>query len=163
MVHNTNTEEKDMQKFLTNNSFFLSHKSKETISNHDQKRIQLGNDYIPDFIVINIENSILVEIESPNKKIFKQKDEFTSEFNQSIQQLRKWKVWLKDPVNLSFAQKDVAELDANFKLKLIIGRNNSLTISQKDLLKYYDSEIEIITYDDLISENEQIIQNYSKL
>lgn len=152
-----------MQRFLTDNPVLLSYKSKKTITKYEQKLIQLGKKYIPDFIIVESGNATLVEIESPNKKIYNKGMEFTSKFSQAINQLRKWKTHLKDPINLASANKDIPEINANFKLKLIIGRGSELSEPELTHLKNHDSEIEIITYGDLISENEQIIQNYSKL
>ena len=63
-------------------------------------KLPLANDYVTDFAFISINSAVsqitLIEIESPTMRIFRNTDDlFSSKFNQALQQVRDWALWVE--------------------------------------------------------------------
>ena len=63
-------------------------------------KLQLANEYITDFAFISINSAnsqiTLIEIESPTMRVFRESDDlFSSKFNQALQQVRDWSLWIE--------------------------------------------------------------------
>jgi len=93
--------ERQMQLFLETNPIILP----ELFSRHNGpvgnvviSKLKLANEYETDFAFISVDSAraqiILIEIESPSVKIFRDSDnQFTSAFNKAVQQVRDWVTW----------------------------------------------------------------------
>ena len=93
--------ERQMQLFLETNPIILP----GLFSRHNGpvgkvviSKIKLANEYETDFAFISVDSAraqiTLIEIESPNIKLFRTSDnQFTSPFNKAVQQMRDWTTW----------------------------------------------------------------------
>ncbi len=68
-----------------------------------QPRLPGFDERIPDFLWIAKDSlhvyAVLIEIEAPTKRIFRQDGTQTADFTQAQSQLAEWKVWLSSPTN----------------------------------------------------------------
>lgn len=63
-------------------------------------KLPLANEYVTDFAFISINSAVsqitLIEIESPTMRVFRNSDDlFSSKFNQALQQMRDWALWVE--------------------------------------------------------------------
>lgn len=69
-----------------------------------QPKLQGLTTRIPDFMWISTHSSgwfpTLIEIESPQKKLFTKADGLTAEFTQARHQLEQWRTWFKEAINV---------------------------------------------------------------
>ncbi|AVH45538.1 Shedu anti-phage system protein SduA domain-containing protein [Agrobacterium tumefaciens] len=68
-----------------------------------QPRLPGYEAYVPDFLWIAADSlhlyAVLIEIESPSKRMFRKDGQPTAEFTQAQTQLLQWKSWLSEPAN----------------------------------------------------------------
>lgn len=93
---------------------------------------------IPDFLWLasysGVFHPIFIEIESPGKRVFNVDGSATKKFNQAVDQLRYWKIWIEEPSNISILMKKFG-LDKTYladnkfvpKFLLIYGRRAEFT------------------------------------
>lgn len=100
-------EEQTYQRFLENNSALIP---REFIQNHGLhfdlvvRKMSLAKDYTPDFFYMAKSsvswNLVLVEIEKPQSKYFKNaKGELHRDFIQALDQIARWRTWFDNPSN----------------------------------------------------------------
>jgi len=94
---------------------------------------------VPDFLYFTGNSgeitAVLVEIESPGKKWFTQGGQQTAELTQAANQIKSWKAWFDDPINVQTFERDYlvrgyqALNDRTFKQEyiLVIGRRGDIT------------------------------------
>lgn len=127
----------------------------------------MGNEYITDFA--NLTKSsikwllVLIEIETPHKKIFKKNKgnnryEFSSDFNSAYDQISNWRKYCKRKKEKVLEQiknkKTIRRNNVDIKYVLIIGRGTEYYENQekKDMIDDKNSEdIKIMSYDSLIN------------
>jgi hypothetical protein len=63
-------------------------------------KLPLGADFVTDFVYFwsnsTGTHAMLTEIEAPTLRVFTEDDQFTSDFNRALQQLRDWRRWCAD-------------------------------------------------------------------
>jgi hypothetical protein len=92
-------EEQKIQRFLESRPTLLA-KGKYLAGNAVISQFKLADDFRTDFAFVEPTSSQdylhLVEIESPQKSIFRSEGQFTSSFNEARQQLLDWRQWVLD-------------------------------------------------------------------
>jgi hypothetical protein len=158
LIDNKNTTEPQMQTFFKDHWIFLDIQARRVFSKFD-----MGGDYIPDFIIETSDyRYVLVEIESPNAKLYTKKP-----LRQAVK-LREADTQIKDYVSYAFNHINFLRNKLPFisaeKIKglVIIGKSKTLTSEQalkldKDRAstKFYD----IITYDELFEGLRVFLEN----
>ena len=146
MCQDESTHEQDFQVFLENHTqliprYFLEHHGVDL--NTVYLKVPFGTNYKSDFMLIS-KNSpnwtcIHIEIEDPRKKIFKNDDGLTADYNNARLQVKEWQVWLAKPENaIAFKQNIEKALLSNMRDKtiehkfvLIYGRRSELSGTQR--------------------------------
>lgn len=150
--------EEEYQIFLKEHPVFLNSLAKQIV---DKRK--LGDDYITDFVIHLInEEYVLVEIEKPQDNIFTANNDFTSKFTHAFGQVLDFINWIE--LNISYAQTKLPGIKSP-KGMLIMGRRDTMTEEQKLKLKKYNENshsIEVLTFDDLLSNSERLLENLLK-
>ncbi len=130
MLSDTNLLEKDYHNFLANYAgLFLADKARTYLV---LNKLQFGNDYVSDFVVINENFSAglyynIIEIETPHCNLFTKKGNQSARLNQAIQQILDWKRWLENnPDNVGKILPNVnrAIKPPNYNFTIYIGNRN---------------------------------------
>ncbi|WP_428239510.1 Shedu anti-phage system protein SduA domain-containing protein [Gynuella sp.] len=157
LINDTKSTEHDVHQFISDHaSLFFDNPDAPVVS-----RLKLGDDYITDLVVMRDNESYgflyeLIELESPNDKMFTSKGIQTSALTEALQQIEDWKRWIGD--NLSKA-KEIFPSKAfhsthkpQLKYTIIIGRRDEVLLNnEKRLQKSHDYGVEIRSYDYLTS------------
>lgn len=155
----SNPDEEIVQKFLALHPYFIWWEYDQVSS-----KFKLGSEYVTDFVFMCRglfgPEHIFCEIEKPTKRLFTNKDILSAEFTQAEDQLRNWKRWIQ--LNLSYLKQNLPKL-SSYRLHLIIGRGPDLTDEQRAKLQDRGGEIQISTYDDIISNLEIKIARFREL
>lgn len=104
-----NQLEQRYQTFIEKNTSLVP---REFIQNHGihfdlvLRKLAFGGDYKSDFAYLSKSsddwNAVLIEIERPNKKFFKDgHNDFHADFQQALQQINRWKAWFLVPGNFA--------------------------------------------------------------
>lgn len=106
----------------------------------------------------------LIEIEDPNKRIFKNNGEPLADFTQAKNQLEKWRTWFNNPSNiLQFTEMyqipDYMRNQRQMKLHMILiyGRRHEFDNEpnfSKDRLSFTAPDLELMSYDRLSSDRD---------
>lgn len=172
LLDDNNTTEPDVQRFLELNSVLIP---TPIMLNHGLShnaiitKFKLGNEDITDFVYMTKSTVewyvVLVELENPHKTIFKvdlTKPEFTAEFNNAVDQVLSWKVYIDEnkPQVLKQLEKIRVPLEDNkvvFKYVLVIGRNSQVENFEKRRRMFAEKknsdDIWLMTYDSIINSN----------
>lgn len=169
--------EKELQNFFElNPSFVPGAWTPSTKSGHvplhcsliTQPELRGINTKIPDFMWI-AQHSMgwfptLIEIEDPNKKLFKNNGVPTSEFTQARNQLEKWKTWFSNPSNVQMFlemyhipayMKDTMQMQLH--MILVYGRREEFSNKphlSKDRMSLTSSYLELMSFDRLSYDKE---------
>ena len=189
LLNDNDKKENCIQDYLEKNSQLIPLPILENHNLHMNviiSKFRLGNEAITDFAYLTKSTItwkvVLIEIENPHKHFFKnnnKKIEFTAVFNNAIDQIREWKVYLNKnkEIVLGELEKLRVPLETNpvtFSYVLIYGRKKELETSEKrrNMLsqKIKDEGIEILNFDSLISryssfigtDNEKLILSQNK-
>jgi len=164
-IVNSPGKEEEAHQFLKNNGLILDLTSMtEPIS-----KFKLGDDYITDFVIQETPTSyVFIEIERPHIKLFNKSKgtrppDRTQDFNQAIQQIEKWKIWIAKYPN--YISDKLPGFSPNPSFWLIAGRRKHLSKEEQERLaeinQEYTSNYKIFTYDDLIDRVKAIISKLS--
>ena len=163
------SNENDIQEYLEEHSQIIP---LPILENHNLNmnvvisKLKLGNEFITDFAYLTKSSInwklVLMELENPHKQIFKQgsRIEFTAAFNNAIDQISSWKVYLRE--NEIQILRQTAKLrqpletnPMNYGFVLIYGRRKEFEDSEKRrkflAQKEIETGIKIMTYDSLIT------------
>lgn len=162
----TNPDEPQMQEFFEINPIAISGPiyllAKSVI-----RKFPLGRDWVTDFAYLHPTSGHcylwLVEIESPQKKIFNKDDSLTAEFNHALQQTRDWLSWCSSNRDAIRSQIEPLKriggdvfFDAVPRAKLIYGRREEIntTLRESRWKSIQDSHpfTQIRTYDGIAQE-----------
>ncbi len=147
--------EEEFQKFLTSNPVFL-----HPLANRLLSKQRLGDDFITDYVLeLLTGNYLVVELEKPSDPIFTSTDDFTSKFTHAFGQVIDFIDWIE--LNISYAQTKLPGISSPRGL-LVIGRRWGLTDRQCQKLRRFNrnsSAIEVLTYDDLLSQARSLLGN----
>lgn len=152
---NEQPAEKKMQKFFEKekNKVLLYPQAKEI-----DPKIALGSEYETDFVIDRGRDQyILVELESPKKKLFTKSGDPRSELTHAKRQVIDWLEWVKE--NLSYARNKLPNIK-NPEALVFIGRDDELSQKDDSRLKQMNAEspnITIQTYDKLLRHNRRLI------
>lgn len=154
-------EEQKYQKFFEENFSFLDIHAVDC-------RFQpiLAGEKRPDFLLF-LENQKfrIIEIETPDKKLFKKKDVPTAIFNDRINQISGYMTWIRNNSHI-LRDRDIPINPENTSGVLIIGLRSILSKSQKkkmlEIQYNYKHLFEIKTFDDILNENKIILKNIKK-
>lgn len=170
-LDNEKNLENDIQKFLEKNTELIPLPFIENHGLHFNlviSKFKLGNEYITDFAYLTKSSIkwllVLIEIETPHKKIFKKNKrnnryEFSSDFNSAFDQISNWRKYCKRKKEKVLEQiknikKPLEENNVDIKYVLIIGKGTEYYENQekKDMIDDKNSEdIKIMSYDSLIN------------
>lgn len=151
--------EEDLQKFLSTHPVILSPTALKVLSKHE-----LGSEYIPDFVICEIENEyIFVEIEAPSKKLFNKNGDPSAFLTHAQRQVEDWREWIQE--NITYARNNLPGItDPN--CWIIIGRDTALLPRDRKALDRKNKElphITILTFDDLLKKARCHLDNLEKL
>jgi hypothetical protein len=173
----TATSEKELQNFFElNPSFVPGAWTPSSKSGHypmhcaliTQPELRGISTKIPDFMWI-AQHSLgwfptLIEIENPNKKIFKKDGVPTAEFTQARNQLEKWRTWFSNPSNVQmflemYHVSDSMRNMMQMKLHMILIYGRREEFSQKphlskDRMSLTSHDLELMSYDRLTCDKE---------
>lgn len=127
-----------------------------------------GGENYPDFVgILNNGNHLIIEIESPTKKLYTKKGCPSAKFTQAEQQVRDYLQWMyqnKDYLNRRKLPKITPE---NTKGLLIIGLRSNMSEKEQQKLSQQNYSVrgthEIKTFDDIFNENLQTIESIRKV
>lgn len=147
--------ERHVHEFLKENPALLA-----TNHSHVYSEFNLGIEYRADFVICLPEYTYdLVEIESPNKKLYRENGDPFAEFTHAIQQAENWRRWVQD--NIAYARTLLPNI-TDPHCKVIIGRRYDLNENNKDALRRRNLDsphITILTYDDLLDDLKNTLKN----
>jgi len=162
-------KEQDYQKFLEQHTRFIP---REFVQNHGigqglvLRKLPFGADYKTDFFFFSKStidwNAVFIEIEKPSSRYFRgSTNEFHSDFQNALQQIRNWKAWFLSDQNkgtflstVSAIQvpRHMASNPTTFKYVLVLGRRSEYDGNEdrRRLVKACESEnFKIISFDSL--------------
>lgn len=95
------------QTYLEENTMFIPREFEQNHGIHFStvfRKLPLSSDYKPDFVYLSKSsdnwNVVLVEIEKPSSKYFKNNSTtFHADFNLALQQMNTWRAWFDDESN----------------------------------------------------------------
>lgn len=158
LIDNKNTTEPKMQTFFKDHWIFLDIQARRVFPKFD-----MGGDYIPDFIIETSDyRYVLVEIESPNAKLYTKKP------LRQAEKLREADTQIKDYLSYAFNHIDFLRNKLPFisaeKIKglVIIGKSKTLTSEQAlklDKDRASTKNYDIITYDELFEGLRVFLEN----
>lgn len=102
-----NENEQIYQAYLEENTIFIPREFEQNHGIHFStvfRKLPLSSDYKPDFVYLSKSsdnwNVVLIEIEKPSSKYFKNNSTtFHTDFNQALQQINTWRAWFDDENN----------------------------------------------------------------
>ena len=160
-----NLEEKKYQEFFEKNPNFLVQDQTLCIP-----KPNYGGEFKPDFMIESSTSlHYIIEIEKPNKPIFRQDRETqpNAEFTQAVSQIGNYLQWVRN--NLQFLkERDWPRIRVeNMRGLLIIGVKNILNKKQIERLQAINHEVrgtyQVKTFDDLVSENLAALDNLTRV
>lgn len=142
LCQNEMAREQDFQVFLENHTqliprYFLEHHGVDL--NTVYLKVPFGTNYKSDFMLITKSSAnwtcIHIEIEDPRKKIFRNDDGLTVDYNNAKRQVKEWQAWLAKPENAIAFKRNIEKAllsnmrDKNIEHKfvLIYGRQSELS------------------------------------
>lgn len=122
---------------------------------------------IPDFLIQTITGEyIIIEIERPNKVLMTQSGQQTSKFTQAVSQVNQWEILLqKYPESI---EKHYPGISTKRRYLIVYGRDSEFTDlnnkkeSFEQILANTKENVELITFDDLVSKSLIAIDNINK-
>lgn len=148
------------QQYLENNPCLVDPMAFEIRS-----KAKMGIEYTTDFVIRRMNNEyLLVEIEKPTDKIFTKKNDFTAVFTHAMGQVLQFQNWVES--NIAYAEKHFPFIVSPQGI-VIIGMKNRFSKTQVEQLTRFNinsrGKLKVLTYDDLIEQGKQLLQNlYSK-
>ena len=126
-------------------------------------KYRLSTEYTTDYVYIT-KNSAqwkisFVELEKPEKSIFTKDDRFSADFNDALQQVNAWKLFLQENREEGLRRLrpllNIGDLGRNpidFDFHLVIGRSadKNKTLVRKRFIADLSKQINIITYDQVL-------------
>lgn len=149
--------EEDLQEFLKSNPSLLEPAYKKV-----WPKLPLGSS-ITDFVFQRATGEyLLVELESPHKKLFTQKGVQTAALTHAMNQILDWRRYIED--NLSTVQRELglSSITPTPKSLIVIGRSSSLTDENRRKLATLEGQcpnLKIMTYDDLQTNTVKTLEN----
>ena len=158
IVNSDNTNESTLQTFLESNFWIWGFEYSQAIPKQ-----QLGEKYQIDFLLMRIDGvSEIVELERSNLKLFTKKMDLTKELTLALRQVRDYQSYCLRNYNYLSSESKV-DIFAP-KGHVIIGNNISMTeIEKLRELNNSLSNIEVYTYDFLITKAESFVSNLNKM
>lgn len=161
--------EQRYQQFLEENTIFVP---REFIQNHGVhfdlviRKMSLAKDYTPDFFYMAKSsatwNLILVEIEKPHSRYFKDNNQLHLDFQTGLDQIARWRAWFENPANkAAFVGHTIRPLlqpgnmqdnPCHVKYVLVHGRREEIQGNElrRGLIRAQEREdFQIISYDSL--------------
>jgi hypothetical protein len=127
--------------------------------------LTFGADYKTDFVYLSKSsddwNCVLVEIERPDKRFFKDRcNDFHANFGEALQQINRWKAWFLNPDNkasfvngtLKQIRKPLEENPTFIKYILVYGRRSEYAgneIRRKLVAAQENDDFKILSFDSL--------------
>lgn len=163
-------DEAPIQAFLTNYPELLALLLRGPMS-YVRPQVRLGNQYIADFIVGDVDSSgprwILVELETPSSTVsLRTKDQFDRHARDGIAQVDQWRHWLRE--NLSYARKRSTDegcalpgIQPDADGLVIVGRRSlqNDNAAKLKVQQYERNRIRVHTYDWLVQQLEASLGN----
>jgi hypothetical protein len=154
MIHSESTKEKQLHKFLIDNSVALDAYGSGLMS-----EVKLGRKYSVDLIIqyrTHDKQILLVELERANWRMFTKKGRLRAPVTHAIQQVEDWLRWWHE-----HPDKIPKGLDGSIPPQglVVIGRNKELGSDDRKRLLHLNNNrrVKVITYDDLLDRLEALI------
>ncbi|EIK0750392.1 DUF4263 domain-containing protein [Escherichia coli] len=169
------------QTYLEENTMFIPREFEQNHGIHFStvfRKLLLSSDYKPDFVYLSKSsdnwNVVLVEIEKPSSKYFKNNSTtFHADFNLALQQMNTWRAWFDDESNRNHFKNNILQgfiepahmgrNPFNFKYVLVHGRRSEYeNNTQKTALirGQQRSDFSIISFDSLAENIEKKYKLY---
>jgi len=148
-------DERPIQHWFENHPATLIHLLSGSASGWVFGRPRLGSEFIPDLMICNLDSRgyqwHLIELESPRYSVLTQKAEQSAVLTHAVQQIRDWRIWLRN--NVQYAQNELGyrELDAEFKGYVVLGRRKGMNKTERARYRELSRDgLTVMTYDRLI-------------
>lgn len=157
----TRPGEEEVQRYLSEDrNKILLHPEAVSIT----PKVRLGAEYVPDFVIeLPRRRYIFVEIEHPQHQVITQNGRPSAKLTDASQQVEDWFRWTSD--NIAYARSilpDISEPGG----KVILGRRTRMPSQHGEVLRRRNAEyhrIETMTFDDLLENAEQHLNNLRRL
>lgn len=161
LINNPNVKEPEIQDFFEENPSLIDLGLERLFP-----KKSFGGERFPDFIaVLHDGKHVLIEIETPTKRLYTSKGNPTTEFKQAEQQILDYLQWANEEKEF-LRKRGLSNISVeNTSGLLIIGMSKNLSKEEKRKLgrkKFECKNYEIKTFDELLSENHQVIDNIRK-
>ncbi|MGI8689705.1 MAG: Shedu anti-phage system protein SduA domain-containing protein [Thermomicrobiales bacterium] len=125
-------------------------------------KVRLGSQHVTDFVIELVnEEYIVVEIEAARHKLFKQDGDLTAAANHAVRQATDWRQWVIE--HGSYARTTIPQLSNAYDpdAYAILGRRPESSEERTRLRRTNRDRpaIQIKTYDDLLNQAEQYLEN----
>lgn len=154
--------EPELQDFLLDNPIIIDRRITKLIP-----KKSLGGENYPDFIaVLHNKRHVLIEIETPAKRLYTKDGHPTSDFSQADQQIQDYLRWANE--DKDYLRKPMREIPLpdisveNTSGLLIIGMKRDLSLEEERKLerkRFECKNYRIETFDELLIENQQIVKS----
>jgi len=125
-------------------------------------KLPLG-DHVTDFVFREPSNDyLLVEIESPLRKLFRKDGQQREELTHAFNQIADWRVFIEDNLRKVQEEMELVNISSNPRSLIVIGRSEALTDNNRRKLATLQGQIpklQIMTYDDLILRSKAMVEN----
>lgn len=125
----------------------------------------LGEMWKTDFVIKRLDDEYLfIEIEKPKDPLFTNYPQPSSQLSHALGQILNWFIWVED--NIAYAQSHGFPGIHSPKGIIVIGRNKDMSDSQIRMLKCLNDnlngKIQIITYDDVLVNAQNLVSNLTQ-
>lgn len=153
-------KEKSYQNYLKKYPALLDPLSSEVI-----ELKSFGEKWKSDFVIKRLDNEyVFVELEKPQDLLFTKYPHPAAPLSHALGQVLNWFVWVED--NISYAQKNgFPDIHSPYGI-IIMGRKDNLNSEQQRFLATFNDminpRIKVMTYDDLLYNAKNVINNLTK-
>jgi hypothetical protein len=156
LIQNPSTKERELHKFILKHPISL-----DTYNFNILSEFRFGKDYRADLVLeykFNDKRIVFVELEKASLPIFTKAKRETHHVNHAIQQVEDWLRWCKENPN-----QIPQPLDSSLPIEglVVIGRSFNMSENERKTLVHNNQHrlVKVITYDDLLSRIEALIDN----
>ena len=149
--------EEDLQQYLTDNPSVIEPTYKDV-----WPKLALGA-HITDFVFESATGEyLLVELESPEKKLFTRRGVQSAALTQAIDQIIDWRRYIEDDLTTVQRELGLTKITPNPKSLVVIGRASTLNTGLRRKLATLSGQspnLKILTYDDLRDQTKAAFEN----
>lgn len=160
IIH-SNPKEEEVQKFIEENTILLSHFNPKKI----KFKTKISDKFVTDFAILDTSNNLLlIEIEKPSTRLFKNAGHATSDFNHAYEQVNDWLYELEEsrkPLldNFGLKSHEVNEIKG-FVIAGLAQTEKEEYLRRHKIQKNSFERIKFIAFDELLSSTINSIRTF---